>query len=253
MSHDPTQRFSDRVDAYVRYRPGYPDQAVQWVLERAGLDQSGVIADVGSGTGIFTKPMLQHGHQVFAVEPNAPMRTYAEQTLSGFEGFVSVNGSAEATALDGDSVDLVTAAQAYHWFANEEARVEFVRILKPGGNVALLWNDRVTTGDPFHVEYESLLKEHATDYERVNHQNLDDTDFDRFFADGYECVSFDNAQRLSLDGLIGRAESSSYMPGAGHLGHAAMIDALIELFDRFSKQDMVVIAYQTTVRIGRVD
>ncbi|MBX2852134.1 MAG: class I SAM-dependent methyltransferase [Phycisphaeraceae bacterium] len=252
MPNDSTKRFSDRVDAYVRYRPGYPARAVDWLLERSGLSAPGVIADIGSGTGIATEPLLQRGHRVYAVEPNQPMRERAEQTLCTFEGFQSVDGTAESTTLEDRSVDLITAAQAFHWFKHDATRAEFARILKPGKGVALLWNDRVTTGDAFLAGYESLLKAHATDYERINHQNLDEADFEGFFDGDYAFESFDNAQRLDLAGLVGRVESSSYMPGPGHARHAAMIDALRALFDRHAVDHLVTIAYKTTVRIGRV-
>ena len=181
------------------------------------------------------------------------MRRYAEQTLGAFAGFESIDGTAEVTTLAESSVDLITAAQAFHWFTHGAAQAEANRILKPGAKVGLLWNDRVTTGDPFHTEYESLLKTHATDYERVNHQNLDESDFDRFFTCGFSFGSFDNAQRLDLAGLIGRAESSSYMPGPGHPKHAEMLEALHALFERHASGGEITIAYQTTVRLGRVD
>ena len=253
MNHDSTSRFSDRVEAYVRYRPDYPTQALDWLLQLAGLQNPGDIADIGSGTGISTEPMLERGHRVFAVEPNAPMREYAEQSLSEFERFVSINGTAESTTLDDQSIDLVIAAQAFHWFTHDAARSEFTRILRPNGCVALLWNDRIITGDAFHTEYESLLKTHATDYERVNHQNLDEADFNRFFAGDCEFRSFENAQRLDMAGLIGRAESSSYMPGPGHPKHPGMIEALQTLFERHASGGDITIVYQTTVRVGRVD
>lgn len=253
MSRHPTERFSERVASYVRYRPGYSDEAIDWLLSKAHLEAPGDIADIGSGTGISTRPMLQRGHKVFAIEPNAPMREYAEQTLYTFEGFKSVDGTAEATTLTENSVDLITAAQAFHWFKHKKSRAEFNRILKPHGMAALLWNDRVTTGDAFHTEYESLLKAHATDYEQVNHQNLDESDFNRFFAGGCAFASFDNAQRLDLAGLVGRAESSSYMPGPGHAKYPGMVEALHALFERHRSDGEITIAYQTTVRVGRVD
>jgi SAM-dependent methyltransferase len=251
-SSDPALRFTDRVEAYVRYRPDYPADAIQWMLQQAGLDRPGVIADIGSGTGISTRPLLERGHQVFAIEPNDAMRAYAERTLSSFEGFVSVDAAAEATTLDDQSIDLITAGQAFHWFKKDATRAEFARVLRPGGQVALLWNDRITEGDPFHVAYEGLLKEHATDYERVNHQNLAESDFTRFYLGGYEFATFDNAQALDLEGLIGRVQSSSYMPGPEHPNCAAMTEALRVLFDRYAVNDAVTIKYQTTVRVGRV-
>lgn len=252
MHHDPTARFSGRVQAYIRYRPGYPDEAVDWVLRAAGLAGSADLADVGSGTGVFTGLLLARGHRVFAVEPNTPMRAAAEAAYAGHPGFVSIAAPAEATSLEDRCVDFVSAAQAFHWFDQDKARDEFARILRPGGKAALIWNDRVTTGDPFHVAYESFIKQFATDYERVNHQNLGDTAFDRFFTGGWEARSFGNAQRLDLTGLIGRVESSSYMPAPGHADHPTMVEALRGLFERYASGGRVRIAYRTTAHIGRV-
>ena len=252
MHRDPTARFSDRVEAYIKYRPGYPDEAVDWMLQAAGLAWPADLADVGSGTGIFTGLLLARGHRVFAVEPNPPMRAAAEAAYAEHAGFVSVHAAAEATSLQDNSVDFVCAAQAFHWFDHDAVRNEFARILRPGGKAALVWNDRVTTGDPFHVAYDSFIKAFATDYERVNHQNLGRAAFDRFFVGGWESQSFNNAQHLDLDGLIGRVESSSYMPGPGHAKHPAMLDALRRLFGRYAANGRVSIAYQTTVHIGQV-
>ena len=143
---DPKERFTNRVDDYVRYRPGYPPELFEMLLVECGLGQESRVADVGSGTGILTRALLEAtGARVAAIEPNAAMRAAAERSLAGEPRFESLSSSAEATGLPGASVDLVIAAQAFHWFDPPRTRAEFARILKPRGKVALVWNQRADT------------------------------------------------------------------------------------------------------------
>src|SRR5438477_686437 len=165
-----TSRFSDRVENYVRYRPGYPPGALQVLKDDCGLAPDHVIADLASGTGIWTRILLENRNPVFGIEPNAEMRLAGERLLAGFPKFTSVAGTAEATTLPDHTVDFVTAAQAAHWFHRERARSEFLRILKPGGWLVLLWNERLTDANAFLREYEQLLLIYGTDYEDVRHE-----------------------------------------------------------------------------------
>src|SRR5579864_7721053 len=164
---DATQRFSSRVDNYVRFRPGYPPEVLTLLKKECGLTADSVIADIASGTGIFTRMLAEIGVRVFGVEPNDEMRQAGEQFLKNYPRFTSVAGAAEATTLAEHSVDLVTAAQAAHWFDREKARREFMRILKPSGWTVLLWNERRTDSTPFLREYERLLLRYGTDYHEV--------------------------------------------------------------------------------------
>ena len=125
MSMDkPTERFTSRADAYARYRPGYPPAAVTLLQQRCGLSAQAVVADVGSGTGILTALLLASGAQVFGIEPNDAMRAVAEASLQDWPRFRSVNGTAENTTLAPQSVDLLVAGQAFHWFDVPKARAE---------------------------------------------------------------------------------------------------------------------------------
>ena len=165
-----TSRFSDRVENYVLYRPGYPPEALQVLQTECGLRPTHVVADVASGTGIWSRMMLENGNSVFGVEPNAEMREAGERLLSGFPKFTSIAGTAEATTLPSQAVDFVTAAQAAHWFHREHARREFVRILEPGGWLVLLWNERLTDSTAFLRDYEQLLLTYGTDYQDIRHE-----------------------------------------------------------------------------------
>jgi len=164
-----TDRFSSRVDDYQKYRPSYPMEIFPVLEAQCGLRESSVVADIGSGTGISSELFLARGNPVFAVEPNQPMRQAAELRLRRYPTFNSVDGRAEATGLATASVDFVLAAQAFHWFDFTVARTEFARILRPGGQLLLLWNERLTETSAFLREYERLLRTQAVDYNAVNH------------------------------------------------------------------------------------
>ena len=220
-SDSATRRFSSRVEDYVRYRPSYPSALFAALERECGLARPSVVADIGSGTGIAAAILLERGHRVHGVEPNAAMREAAERLLAGERDFVSVDGRAEGTTLADDSVDLVFAAQAFHWFERAACRREFSRILRRGHCVALVWNDRSRDATPFLAGYEALLRTHSIDYEKVNHRDVvSDAALAEFFApDGYGELAFENSQDFDRDGLFGRARSSSYVPVPGHPAH----------------------------------
>jgi ubiquinone/menaquinone biosynthesis C-methylase UbiE len=171
VSLNSTQRFSSRVDTYVRFRPSYPKQIVETLEKHCGFTDHSVVADIASGTGIFTKLLLEHGNRVYGVEPNAEMRRAGEEFLAAYPNFTSVTGTAEATTLSSYSVDFVTAAQSGHWFDRQKSRQEFARILKPEGWAVLVWNERKTDSTPFLRDYEDLLLRYGTDYNEVRHEH----------------------------------------------------------------------------------
>src|SRR5688500_1110503 len=193
---DTIHRFSNRVANYVKYRPGYPPGVLQLFKDEMGLTKDSVLADIGSGTGLSTKPFLENGNTVYGVEPNAVMREAAEQYLKEFPNFRSHDGTAENTNLEDTSIDFVIAAQAFHWFDADKTRTECLRILKPGGYVALIWNERQLDTTEFLREYEKLLLEFATDYEKVRHENIDQEKLGAFFEDEFKSVTFPNLQDL---------------------------------------------------------
>jgi SAM-dependent methyltransferase len=249
-SVDPTTRFSDRVAAYVRYRPSYPDALLTALQRELGLSSSSVVADIGSGTGISSELLLRTGCTVFAVEPNADMRKAAEARLENEPRFHSVAARAEATTLGDGGVDAVTAGQAFHWFAAVDARAEFMRILRPGGMTALFWNTRRTDGSPFSSAYERLLRQFGTDYTQVDHRNVDASVLRAFFGGTYQSRVFSNAQVFDFDALRGRLLSSSYAPGPEHPNHAGMLAALRELFEAHHEQGRVRMEYDTELFFG---
>lgn len=219
--------------------------------EQCGLDGASVVADIGSGTGLLAEMFLDNGNPVFGVEPNPEMREAGERLLDGYAGFTSVPGAAEATRLPDESVDLVTAGQAFHWFHVGEARREFARILRPGGWVALIWNERRTSSTPFLAEYERLLGTYGTDYEAVARKHADEDSLERFFSPrGFGLRTLENAQVFDLEGLRGRLLSSSYVPERGHPDHEPMLEELGELFRVHQAGGAVTVEYDTRVYYG---
>lgn len=254
---DPTERFSSRVGDYVKYRPSYPAALFPALERECGLEGPSIIADVGSGTGIATELLLKRGHRVYAVEPNRAMRETAEALLAERypNSFTSVDGRAESTGLASESVDLVLAAQAFHWFDHEACRHEFRRIIRAGGAVALVWNDRSTDASPFLVAYETLLRDLSVDYEKVSHRDTISGDVLRAFFEpgGYRALTFENFQDFDRDGLIGRARSSSYVPGPGHPRHEQFFSELGRIYDAYAVNGIVRFEYTTRLFSGRLD
>jgi len=251
---DAKQRFSSRVADYVRYRPGYPSTLLDVLSQQCGLQREHVIADVGSGTGLLSKVFLANGNRVIGVEPNAQMRSAGEEFLAEYANFLSVNGSSDATTLVSASVDFITAAQAFHWFEPSATRAEFARILKPGGWVVVLWNDRRTNETAFGRAYEDLLVRYGTDYGKVREAYPEAARMERFFGPrNFARSELPNFQEFDLEGLAGRLRSSSYAPSQGHTNYEPMMAALRELFDSNQRFGRVRMEYTTQIYFGRLD
>jgi SAM-dependent methyltransferase len=249
---DSTLRFSSRVQDYVRYRPGYPLEIIDLLRRECGLTPESVIADVASGTGLWTRLLLENGNRVYAVEPNNEMREAGEQLLASYRRLVSVAGRAEATTLRNQSVDFVTAAQAAHWFDRDGARQEFARILKPGGWCVLIWNQRRTGSTPFLLDYEQLSLSYGTDYKEIRHENTTAV-IDKFFAPmPFKARTFEYRQEFDFAGLKGRLLSSSYIPGPDHPRYAPMLEELRHIFERNQVNGRVYIDYDTRVFYGHI-
>lgn len=251
---DSKQRFSSRVDNYIQYRPGYPQGVLTTLCEECGLSADSVIADVGSGTGLLARLFLDLGCRVTGIEPNPEMRAAGERLLGQYPRFTSADGSAESTGLPAASVDFVTAGQAFHWFDPTLTRAEFQRILKPGGWVALVWNERRLDSTPFLRAYESLLDAYAVDYQQINHRNVeqDPNILPAFFGGAYQVARFDYVQKFGFEGVRGRLESSSYVPGPGHPNYAPMMAELRRVFDACQKDGTVDIEYDTRMFYGKL-
>ncbi|MCL5031221.1 MAG: class I SAM-dependent methyltransferase [Bacteroidetes bacterium] len=177
---NPLKRFSNRVDNYIKYRPKYPQSIIDFFRNELKLSTKDTVADVDSGTGIFSEMLLQNGFKVIGIEPNNEMRGAAEKLLINYPSFISLNGTAESTNLNFQSVDFITAAQSFHWFDFTKTRKEFLRILKPKGWVFLIWNSR-KFDSLFMKDYEKFLLKFSIDYKKISHQNIDRKVFQKFY------------------------------------------------------------------------
>jgi ubiquinone/menaquinone biosynthesis C-methylase UbiE len=246
----PTERFSNRVENYAKYRPRYPDAALQLLC--GIVPPPAVVADIGSGTGIFTKQLLNAGFEVYAVEPNDAMRGEAERSLKAEPLFRSVKGTAESTSLPDHFADLITGAQAFHWFDRAKAQAEFRRILRPDRWVALIWNERQANASTLGWKYEELLRREAPEYSEANHRNVGREDIGAFFESGQVTVKrFSSAQELGREAFIGRLLSCSFVPLMGEPGHRDIVAAAERLFDENAVEGAVSREYETVVYLGR--
>lgn len=245
-----TTRFSDRVENYVKYRPHYPKEIIPYLNEKIGFTSEKIIADVGSGTGISTELFLQNGNKVYGIEPNKEMRECGEKYLEKYDKFISVAGSAEDTLLESDSMDLIAAGQAFHWFDMERCKKKFTRIIKENGYVVLMWNERNTIGSPLLVDYENLLRKFGTDYAQVTQQDEKVNENIKIFFNekGFEVKMIYNFQLFDFEGFKGRVLSSSYVPQDSD----EMITALKELFDKYQQDGAIKFEYHTMVYTGQI-
>lgn len=247
-----TTRFSSRVENYIKYRPGYPPEVVDYLKSEGILKDDSITADIGSGTGISAKIFLKNGNVAYCIEPNKEMREAAERLLEKYEGFKSINGTAENSTLPNSSVNLIICAQAFHWFDIPKAKAEFKRILKSGGRICLIWNERKINATPFLSAYEELLNKFGTDYRSVRHENIDDNKLAQFFDKGYTVKTFPNKQVFDHEGVKGRLLSSSYAPLPGEPGYKPMMIELKEIFDKFSNNGVIEFLYDTNIYINAV-
>ena len=251
MSADNTARFSDRVDAYVKYRPSYPDSLFDCLAGEGVISSESSVADIGSGTGFFSALLARRVRTVRCVEPNDGMRNASVEFLSGFTNCEIVKGTAETTTLGDASVDCVTVAQAFHWFDQPKTLMEFRRILKGDGKMILVWNNRLVD-TPFLKSYEAALKLYGNDYNEVNHQNLTDDVLAPCFAGGFAKRTFPNFQELDFQGVMGRLMSSSYTPAEGSEKFASLRALIRESFDRESTDGKIRFNYGTDVYWGTI-
>lgn len=241
------ERFSNRVENYIKYRPGYPSEVLDLFRTEMGLREASLIADIGSGTGISSKMFLENGSVVYGVEPNEGMRAAAGRSLGNFPNFKSIDGTAENTTLPDASVNFVVAAQAFHWFENDATRTEFERVLRDGGHIVLIWNERQLDTTPFLREYEQLLLEFATDYEKVRHENVTKEKIEKLFQRKFSERVFPNKQVFDFDGLKGRLLSSSYMPAETDPAADAVLSELQRIFAKYAENDKIEVLYDTRV------
>ena len=247
------ERFSDRVENYIKYRPHYPKEIISFLNNECGFDRNKIAADIGSGPGISCENFIANGNTVYAVEPNDEMRKAAEKIFSSSKNFISINGTAEATTLKNDSIDFIIAGQAFHWFDRDKCKIEFKRILKSEGYAILMWNEKTSSND-FMKSYYDLIEKYGTDYGKINHAIVtNDNVIGKFYSPGsFQKKIFVHTHALNYDGLEGRLLSSSYIPLEGE-SFNKMIDELKNIFEKYNENGKVGMEYETRLFYGKLN
>jgi len=245
-------KFDGMGKIYSAARPSYPNRLIDFIFSGYARDEI-LIADIGSGTGILTRLLLERGAVVYAVEPNADMKAVAEENLSGYNNFISINGTAEKTGLEDNFIDMITAAQAFHWFDLNEFKKECGRILKKDGNVFLIWNVRGENNDIF-ISYNAAMKKYCPGYSgQAGGMEFNEINkFEIFFGGAYEETIYENDLTYDRDGFIRRALSTSYALKKNDPGYPAFTGELGDIFDRFNENGIIKIPNQTQCYSGRL-
>lgn len=249
---DNTKLFSGKAEDYSRARPGYANEFIEYLYNKIGINKKSVIADIGSGTGKFSRYLLDMGSRVFCVEPNEDMRKISERELSSYSNFISVIGEAGNTTLKDNSMDFITVAQAFHWFDIEKFRLESRRILKPRGKVILVWNSRDINNIVNKVSYE-IYKRYCTDFNGLSGGIIkDDARIDKFFYSRYERIEFENNLHYNRENFIRRSLSSSYSLNPDDEKYDEYIKEIENVFDKYSCDGIIEIGNNTVGYIGEV-
>ena len=248
---DNTDKFSGKAEIYDKSRPDYSTGLIEYLSEK--FDTNTSIADIGSGTGKLAKEFLKRDCKVFCVEPNKDMRTLAEKILSEYNGFVSVNGTDTNTNLTDNSVDLITVAQAFHWFDVDGFKTECQRILKPNGMVAIVYNHRVT-GSDFVNENAEICKKFCPNFKGFSNKFSAEAmaKIDFLFDNEYKTIHFANNLIYSKDLFIERMLSASYSPTQNDLNFNEYVTALENLFDKYSENGVLILPNETIAYVGTV-
>lgn len=246
---DTAERFSDRVEYYVKYRPNYPKAIIEFLEAEYGIEPSFEVADIGSGVGHSATLFTDYGCYVYGIEPNAEMYHTLIDRMKRVPNFSARMKTAANTDLDHSSVDMVVCGQAFHWFNERSAKTEFSRILKDDGLVILMWNS-LPEDDPFCEAYTDIVANYSIGYEEVVQQSK--TDKISYLYDSHEKTEFDNPHIYDLEGMKGRYMSSSYALLPEMSGYEDAMEALENVFDEFEVDGQIEFPYTCHVYHGRL-
>jgi SAM-dependent methyltransferase len=253
ISVNPTGRFTGRAEAYRRYRSRYPAEIVTMLQDKCGLKPESVVADIGAGTGMFAELFLENGNAVFAIEPNAEMRSACEELIGRYPRLTCVDGTAENTHLPGDSVDVIAVGRAFHWFDHAKCRPEFIRILRPNGWVVLAGLGPRRGKEPVQDDYQEILRKHGIDYEQLRDRYNVKNAVRRFFEGGPVLeADFPGQEELTYEGLEGHTLSLSVTPQPDHAGFPAMQQALRRYFEKYQRDGKMRLPTNCRVYMGQL-
>jgi ubiquinone/menaquinone biosynthesis C-methylase UbiE len=243
-------RFSSKAERYARYRPDYAPEAIRLILDVVHLSPSSTVADIGSGTGILTRHFLEHAESVYAVEPNQEMRQYAEHALGSQPAFHSLVAKAEAIPLPDHSLDLISVGQALHWFEPQAVRQEFLRLLKPGGWLAILF---ISYDETELTKALQRLQTPEYGWQSRKSGRPEEMSKDFYYGNAqYIGCRFANPRSETWESFFGEIISSSYAPDPDHPQFARYEKAAREIFTDFQTGGMITIPFATEIYLGQV-
>ena len=248
------ERFTSKADIYKKSRPTYPKALIDYLYAQVGFSAESIVADIGSGTGIFSRLLVEQGSLVYGVEPNDDMRRVAEKDMSAYDRFISINAPAESTGLHINSVNFIVAAQAFHWFDRKLFHVECRRILKPGGKVVLIWNTRDYENEIIKKEY-MIRNKYFMGKEGMEDGSKLAKDLSDFYAEGIcEYKTCKNDLTLTRDTYIGMNLSRSWSPREDQNPemYHGLVGALGALFDEYQVNGVLHFPYFTQSYTGSV-
>ncbi|MBD5458810.1 MAG: class I SAM-dependent methyltransferase [Lachnospiraceae bacterium] len=249
---DNTKVFNELADDYTVGRPIYAMDFIDSLYKQYGFNEDSMIADIGAGTGKFSKQLLDRGSTVYCVEPNDDMRNTAIKELGKYSGFHAVDGTATDTKLYDESVDFITTAQAFHWFDTLLFQKECKRIIRKNGLIFLIWNMRDMSSEMNQKSFE-IFSKYCPKFKGFGGGiEQDDIRIQQFFGNKYEYSEFDNPVSYDIDRFISRSLSGSYSLKKGDTDYDRYIEELHRLYEQYAKNDVLVMANKTIVYIGHI-
>lgn len=246
-------RFNGKGNNYSKYRPSYPKEYIDYLIKESNLNENSKIFDIGAGTGILTEILVKRGLKVTAVEPNLDMAIFIEDLTKKYSNLKFINSLAEDINYNKKDVDLITVAQAFHWFDVAKFKNQCKKILKDGGKVALLWNIR-DENDKIIKESFDICKRLCQSFQGFSGGVGDNIDnIKAFFKDEkYSYTEFENNLEYNLEMFIGRNISASYAPNEEDKNYKIFIKELTDLFNKYKRDEKVIIKNKVKSYIGNV-
>lgn len=247
---DTKKVFSKKAEKYAKYRWDYAAGAIDTIINITQMSVNSTIADIGAGTGILTKHFIGKAQKIFAIEPNLELRQILTRELGNVPSISVVDGCAEDTKLLEHAVDVVTVAQAIHWFDPEPARKEMMRILKEGGWLVLVRN--YGTNKEKHEAIQCLMtEEYGADLTVVTGRPREVPSRFYFGNDNFQSLVFRFAFQQGWDEFLGTLIATSFMPDEDHPLFPRLETEARKVFSQFSDHGSWTVEGETELIIGR--
>ncbi|HLO27660.1 MAG TPA: class I SAM-dependent methyltransferase [Anaerolineales bacterium] len=246
-----TEIYSTKAEKYAKYRWDYSLQAIEAIIQIAHVTEQTLAADIGAGTGMLTKHFAGRVRHIYAVEPNDEMRKIAEGQLERFENCSVIKGCAEAIPLGNQSVDLITVAQALHWFDPTRTRAEFRRVLKPKGWLTAIRNYGVDQTLNQAMGRICAEADRAGLLEAVPHPEEKPVSYYCGHED-IQRLTYEIEEKQNWDEFIGSLLSASYMPEESHPSYPRLERVARQVFDDLSENGELRVRGETELIIGQV-